>query len=562
MMTSTSARPAGNFETLLAVSRQALRDGDAGTCRQAAKNALDLAQARKDLHQEARAHLSLALADRMLAQSRRAQLSGQRAAFLFQLCGDGAGEAEALAALAYTLSVLGRNEEAIEAALLSVKLSEQCATEPALANSYTYLGIAYSHCSGFQEADHAFNVAIRLLEQHDRLSYAYFPRLHQRAMESIRVFHERYYTGELPSLGRLSQLRLADELHERDAALVGTLQGTRPRMQPMRHLLAGLEFCWRGSLQDAQAAAQHASAEEGGGGINLLYTVCGHWLRAEIGWAAGDWAAAGQCAQQMIDLAIQIENEQFVSVGYLLLSQILAAQGRHSEAQEPQRLLRRRERFVRSEAIKSRNAVIEWQLKVRANHDDFARMESEARRLERLSFEDALTGLPNRRKLEQHLPVMLRQGVERDSPLFLAFIDIDRFKSINDRFSHQVGDDVLKCIALNLRSLVRDGDLFARIAGDEFIIAFQDVDSSTMSSVKERIRAAVSGFDWTTIHADLRVSASVGVVQAQLGDTVDSLMHRSDVAMYADKTPHLPGASTDAAAGGDVPGAVPPRRLS
>lgn len=560
MMTSTSARPAGNFETLLGVSRQALRDGDADTCRQAAKSALDVAQEGKDLHQEARAHLSLALADRMLAQSRRAQLSGQRAAFLFQLCGDNAGEAEALAVLAYTLSVLGRNEEAIEAALLSVKLSEQCATEAALANCYTYLGIAYSHCSGFQEADHAFNTAIRLLEKHDRLGHAYFPRLQQRAMESMRVFHERYYTGELPKLGRLSQLRLANVAHESDVAFADTLQGARPRTQTMRHLLAGLEFCWLGSLQDAQAAARHAGAGEGDG--NLLYKVCGHWLRAEIGWAAGDWATAGQCAQQMIDLAIQIENEQFVSVGYLLLSQILVAQGRHGEAQEPQRLLRRRERFVRSEAIKSRNAVIEWQLKVRANHDDFARMESEARRLERLSFEDALTGLPNRRKLEQHLPVMLRQGVERDSPLFLAFIDIDRFKSINDRFSHQIGDEVLKCIALNLRSLVRDGDLFARIAGDEFIIAFQNMDSSTMSSVKERIRAAISGFNWTTIHTDLRVSASVGVVQAQLGDTVDSLVHRSDVAMYADKTPHPPGASEDAALGVDLPGAVPARRLS
>lgn len=560
MMTSTSARPAGNFETLLGVSRQALRDGDADTCRQAAKSALDVAQEGKDLHQEARAHLSLALADRMLAQSRRAQLSGQRAAFLFQLCGDNAGEAEALAVLAYTLSVLGRNEEAIEAALLSVKLSEQCATEAALANCYTYLGIAYSHCSGFQEADHAFNTAIQLLEKHDRLGQAYFPRLQQRAMESMRVFHERYYTGELPKLGRLSQLRLANVAQESDAAFADTLRGARPRTQTMRHLLAGLEFCWLGSLQDAQTAARHASAGEGDG--NLLYRVCGHWLRAEIGWAAGDWVTAGQCAQQMIDLAIQIENEQFVSVGYLLLSQILVAQGRHGEAQEPQRLLRRRERFVRSEAIKSRNAVIEWQLKVRANHDDFARMESEARRLERLSFEDALTGLPNRRKLEQHLPVMLRQGVERDSPLFLAFIDIDRFKSINDRFSHQIGDEVLKCIALNLRSLVRDGDLFARIAGDEFIIAFQNMDSSTMSSVKERIRAAISGFDWTTIHADLRVSASVGVVQAQLGDTVDSLVHRSDVAMYADKTPHPPGASEDAALEVDLPGAIPARRLS
>ena len=243
-MASTSARPVGNFETLLGISRQALRDGDADTCRQAAKSALDLAQESKDLHQEARAHLSLAQADRMLAQSRRAQLSGQRAAFLFQLCGDGAGEAEALAVLAYTLSVLGRNEEAIKAALLSVKLSEQCATEAALANSYTYLGIAYSHCSGFQEADHAFNTAIRLLEQHDRLSDACFPRLHQRAMESMRVFHERYYTGELPTLGRLSELRLASAPHERDAAFADALQLACPRTQTMRHLLAGLEHCW------------------------------------------------------------------------------------------------------------------------------------------------------------------------------------------------------------------------------------------------------------------------------------------------------------------------------
>jgi diguanylate cyclase (GGDEF)-like protein len=114
-------------------------------------------------------------------------------------------------------------------------------------------------------------------------------------------------------------------------------------------------------------------------------------------------------------------------------------------------------------------------------------------------------------------------------------VDVDKFKSVNDRFTHSVGDRVLKTVAALMASQVRDGDLPARWAGDEFVILFPDTTEDEARPVCERIRAAVSGFDWESIAPGLRLSVSLGLGEAREGDTIESALHRSDASMYSVK---------------------------
>ena len=125
--------------------------------------------------------------------------------------------------------------------------------------------------------------------------------------------------------------------------------------------------------------------------------------------------------------------------------------------------------------------------------------------------------------------------MESGRPTCIALIDVDKFKQINDGFSHKVGDEVLKRISLLLKAHVREEDMPARLAGDEFVIAFKHTELQTAEQACERIRLAVRNFDWTSVGAGLKASISVGVVQALPGDTVESVTHRSDLAMYSAK---------------------------
>jgi diguanylate cyclase (GGDEF)-like protein len=94
---------------------------------------------------------------------------------------------------------------------------------------------------------------------------------------------------------------------------------------------------------------------------------------------------------------------------------------------------------------------------------------------------------------------------------------------------------VLKTVAALMASQVRDGDLPARWAGDEFVILFPDTTEDEARPVCERIRAAVSGFDWESIAPGLRLSVSLGLGEAREGDTIESALHRSDASMYSVK---------------------------
>lgn len=145
---------------------------------------------------------------------------------------------------------------------------------------------------------------------------------------------------------------------------------------------------------------------------------------------------------------------------------------------------------------------------------------------------DALTGLYNRRWLDDALPRFVRRYGRSGEPLCVVMLDIDHFKSINDRHGHPTGDRVLASVAATLRQCLRPGDMVARYGGEEFLLILPNVDLEAARGVAERIRAAVSEL---AIEELPRVTVSLGGALLEPGATADAVVAAADKALYASK---------------------------
>lgn len=145
---------------------------------------------------------------------------------------------------------------------------------------------------------------------------------------------------------------------------------------------------------------------------------------------------------------------------------------------------------------------------------------------------DYLTGAMSRFRLDDLFEEVYREAVRYGRPLSLAMIDIDHFKTINDRFGHGVGDQVLKTVATLLREGVRDTDLVGRWGGEEFIVVMPETDMPRAQALAKRLREALATAD---VGAVGRVTASFGVAQLAQGEPRDALVQRADAALYEAK---------------------------
>lgn len=151
--------------------------------------------------------------------------------------------------------------------------------------------------------------------------------------------------------------------------------------------------------------------------------------------------------------------------------------------------------------------------------------------LERAAHTDGLTGVGNRRALEQHLERWRDAG---RSTAVVVTVDVDHFKVVNDTHGHGAGDDVLLAVAERLRSVVRSGDAVVRLGGDEFAIILADTVPPRGREIGDRIRADVAAGPITTRVGPVLVTISVGVATGTI-DGPDGLLARADEALYAAK---------------------------
>ncbi len=117
----------------------------------------------------------------------------------------------------------------------------------------------------------------------------------------------------------------------------------------------------------------------------------------------------------------------------------------------------------------------------------------------------------------------------------MGIVDIDHFKSVNDLRSHLLGDEVLRVEAGMIREHCRERDICARYGGDEFTLCLVGTNLDDALAVLERLRALIAHHAWSSLHAALAVTVSVGVAEIFEGDTVATLMERVDLALYRAK---------------------------
>jgi len=143
---------------------------------------------------------------------------------------------------------------------------------------------------------------------------------------------------------------------------------------------------------------------------------------------------------------------------------------------------------------------------------------------------DALTGLPNRRRMQDALDASLREDA-----VAVLFVDLDGFKPVNDAHGHEAGDELLRQVAHRLSSCVRENDVLARVGGDEFVVLMPGIhDPADTDATGERIRAAVESPFLVDGH-EVRIGASVGVHLAPLSGDPDEALRAADHAMYSIK---------------------------
>ncbi|MBN9460191.1 MAG: GGDEF domain-containing protein [Burkholderiales bacterium] len=519
----------------LALADAALERGEPERSRSLAMLASRMASAAGDLRLEAHAQLLLARADALVSRLRSAHQAAHRAAHLYQALDDPAGEVRSLARLAHAASCLRHNEAALSAALLATKLAESLPLSPLRVSAFDSLGIALTANGDFEQSERALATAIDIAGELGDVAAGWPPRLDRCYGEIVRLTVERHLDGRAPDPGRLAGFLAECRAQRRPGEMPRPAAGLEPTFNALLAFAECFAACWQGERAAARAQSEEVLRWAARYARVTWLRSLGMWARCEVAWAERDWALAESCARQMIELAIAVEHEQLVRTGYMLSSQILGAQDRSGEALEALRLLAQRDLDIRRESFAHHERVAQWQIDLRASFSQLHRLQARSRHLEQLSLEDALTGLPNRRRFERELSEALALLPRYPQGVSIALIDVDRFKSINDRYSHVAGDLVLKAIAGLLRAHVRQDDLPARLAGDEFVILFRGADLAAATRVCRRLVQAVACHAWGEIGSGLAVSLSVGLAQAHASDTVESLLGRSDSDMYRAK---------------------------
>lgn len=184
--------------------------------------------------------------------------------------------------------------------------------------------------------------------------------------------------------------------------------------------------------------------------------------------------------------------------------------------------------------VRDRVGDIEFYL---ANFVDITRYKESEQRIEYLAHHDPLTGLPNR----LHLQIFLEQSMliarRNSEQLAVMFLDLDRFKNVNDTLGHSVGDELLMQVAARLKSCVRDYDTVARLGGDEFVVILRGQDIAVNAAiVAKKINFHLSQPFLIGAHI-LRTSTSIGIaIYPDNADQIDDLMKNADTAMYIAKS--------------------------
>lgn len=512
---SAADRAGRSLDAMLLQARGHLDRGEFVLARELAQAVALSATTRQDRRLEARSLACMAQAERAASRFRASLEAARRAAYLFQLGGDVSGEAMALALVGCMASNLGRNDEAVEAALLSVRLEDTLPPGPQQVVAHNHLGLAYAWCRSFDRADVAFDTAARVCELCVPAVTSFNPRHNQVWAEALRLVNERYHTGRLPTLDKMHAVT---DLCLRLIARGDTGQ-LKPGVQALAHAMArlgsALRHCWAGNAERAQAEAAAARSCIDRQCLTGTIHALGAWVQTEIAWGAQDWQAAEHHVAAMIDSASRIEHEQLAGLGQLLASQLFELQGKEELALSALHSLRQREQRAQAASLESRARLMKWQAPLRGFAASTLRG-TDSNASGSAGFEDSLTtGPASRRGMQGRLAAAAQETGGGSRPSCILRVQIEDFDALCEAHSSLVGHQVAKGAAAVIKAHLHGDDFAARIGVDEFALVFHETDAAAAVSACERIVQAMTELDWSDIAPGLRPRLRAGAAPAQ-----------------------------------------------
>lgn len=156
-------------------------------------------------------------------------------------------------------------------------------------------------------------------------------------------------------------------------------------------------------------------------------------------------------------------------------------------------------------------------------------------RIQELATRDELTGLVNRRHIQELMEQEHRRCVRSGHTFCLAVVDVDHFKEVNDRHGHAGGDEVLRTLAREMQAALRMSDVLARWGGEEFVMMLSDSRAALARGGAERVRERVMGLRFQLDGGPLAITVSVGLAEHHAGETVSQTLERADRALYEAK---------------------------
>lgn len=302
-------------------------------------------------------------------------------------------------------------------------------------------------------------------------------------------------------------------------------------------LLTGRALAGKGEHQQALERFRQALPLIQASG-NARYLALLHQAKAASEEALGQSAAALQDFKRFHELQVKLQDRM-----RLEQSQLMDFEDALRRRDHDNRLLRAEAATLQQE-VEALERVRQWQrltialtlLLVALLFSMAWRQWRRSKQLQDLTLLDPLTGVANRPGIEQETVRALAAALRNGTPLSLLMLDLDRFKSINDRHGHAAGDQVLREVSQAWQAQLRDHDPLGRVGGEEFVVVCLDASLEKALLVAERLRETTLKLRFDAIDPALRVSVSIGAAQAySTGDSCDALLKRADIALYRAK---------------------------
>ncbi|MEV6631743.1 GGDEF domain-containing protein [Actinoplanes sp. NPDC051470] len=466
-----------------------------------------VAEARTGRHPEA----VLARALTVVAGARRGQdeypesmKAALEALEIWQRIGDLAGEAFVRCVAARVLVAVGQGDEAIAEADRALVTADQAGDRAARIRARTTLGavcvgiqqfeLSVEHCLRGLDLARGFSDDIAVGALLDTMACGHIGLAeHARAAKDEGTAQaELRRAGELSSEAMRMARKNGHRRHEA-VAVANLAEGVALAGRP-EEALELLEGFFLDPGQDARAVVTHHLDSRG-----WIYLTLGRYDEAIALFAEAVALAEG-------DTAAMISHDH--------LAQAYEKAGDLRKALDHFREWRALFERIASDAAQ-RNANV-------------AAVRFETAQLRRESRHDSLTGLANRRSLDE---VLAAWTTERA----VLLVDVDRFKQVNDTFSHMMGDEVLRRLGMLLGIACRASDTPARFGGEEFAVVLEQMDREAARDTAERLRSAVETYDWGTVADGLAITISVGVAHAGDVPDVPALLTLADRNLYCAK---------------------------